>query len=109
MRLRSLQQSSGFSISMNWRCARVSTSNRQSLLATTLADRAPIALQRIKANLNDADTNTFGEGLNNEAERHAKAGRHPQMGIAAAAFVGKTKPDFSEAGNRKEPWMMTKL
>ena len=55
-------------------------------------DRAPIALQRIKANLNDADTNTFGEGLNNEAERHAKAGRHPQMGIAAAAFVGKTKP-----------------
>ena len=78
-------------------------------VATTLADRAPIALQRIKANLNDADTNTFGEGLNNEAERHAKAGRHPQMGIAAAAFVGKTKPDFSEAGNRKEPWMMTKL
>ena len=27
-------------------------------VATTLADRAPIALQRIKANLNDADTNT---------------------------------------------------
>ena len=59
--------------------------------------------------MNDADTNTFGEGLNNEAERHAKAGRHPQMGIAAAAFVGKTKPDFSKAGSRKEPWMMTKL
>jgi 2-(1,2-epoxy-1,2-dihydrophenyl)acetyl-CoA isomerase len=100
-------------------------------VAETLADRAPIALQRIKANLNDADTNTFSEGLNNEAERHAKSGRHPQMGIAAAAFVGRTKPDFSKSGMKKEvcvslsrplstsflttvplcwqPWMMTKL
>lgn len=48
-------------------------------VAETLADRAPIALQRIKANLNEADSNTFGEGLNNEAERHTKSGRHPQV------------------------------
>ena len=78
-------------------------------VAERLADRAPVALQRIKANLNDADTNTFSEALTNEAERHAKSGRHPQAGIAAAAFVGKSKPDFSNAGIKKEPWMMTKL
>ena len=78
-------------------------------VAEQLVDRAPVALQRIKANLNDADTNTFSEALTNEAERHAKSGRHPQAGIAAAAFVGKSKPDFSNAGIKKEPWMMTKL
>ena len=33
----------------------------------------------------------------------------PQAGIAAAAFVGGMKPDFSKAGAPKAPWMMTKL
>ena len=42
-------------------------------VAEKLADRAPVALQRIKANLNDADTRGFPEELkNNDAERHPK-------------------------------------
>lgn len=78
-------------------------------VANKLADRAPVALQRIKANLNDADTNSFPVHLNNEAERHAKAGLNPEMRIAAAAFVGKKKPDFSQVSMKRKPWMLSRL
>jgi len=78
-------------------------------VAAKLADRAPVALQRIKANLNDADTNAFPEQLNNEAERHAKAAMNPEMQISAAAFLAKKKPDFSKVSMERKPWMMSRL
>ena len=78
-------------------------------VAEKLADRAPIALQRIKANLNDADTNSFGDQLTVESERHNKAAANPEMGISAAAFLSKKKPDFSKVSLKRKPWMMSKL
>merc|ERR1712217_529103 len=48
------------------------------VVANKLADRAPVALERIKANLNDADVTTFGEQLTLESERHAKAVANPE-------------------------------
>jgi len=89
--------------------------NREALMAHVmqvadkLADRAPIALQRIKANLNDADTTSFSEQLNLESERHAKAGLNPEAAISAAAFVSKTKPDFSKVSVTRKPWMLSKM
>lgn len=78
-------------------------------VAKKLADRAPTALQRIKANLNDADTTSFPEHLTAEAERHAKSTMNPEMRIAAASFVSKTKPDFSEVSIARKPWMLSRL
>jgi len=78
-------------------------------VAKKLADRAPVALQRIKANLNDAEGASFSEHLNIESERHAKASANPEMGIAAAAFVGKKSPDFSQVSMKRKPWMMSRL
>jgi len=78
-------------------------------VAHKLAERAPIALQRIKANLNDGDTTTFAEQLNVESERHAKAGANPEAGISAAAFVGKHPPDFSKVAVKRQPWMLSRL
>jgi len=78
-------------------------------VAQKLADRAPLALQRIKANLNDADSSSLSEQLNLESERHAKAGLHPEMGVAAAAFVSKQKPDFSGVSLRRKPWMLSRM
>mmetsp|Transcript_109483 Transcript_109483/g.244328 ORF Transcript_109483/g.244328 Transcript_109483/m.244328 type:complete len:309 (-) Transcript_109483:59-985(-) len=78
-------------------------------VAQKLADRAPVALQRIKANLNDADTNSFAEQLNLESERHAKAAMNPENGIAAAAFVAKKRPDFSKVEVPRKPWMLSRL
>lgn len=78
-------------------------------VATKLADRAPVALQRIKANLNDSDVNSFGDQCTIEAERHSKAAANPEMGISAAAFLSKKKPDFSKVSMKRKPWMMSKL
>jgi len=78
-------------------------------VARRLAERAPVALQRIKANLNDADTTAFSEQLNLESERHAKAAVNPEMGIASAAFMAKKTPDFSKASLERKPWMLSRL
>lgn len=78
-------------------------------VAQKLAERAPVALQRIKANLNDSETNSFSEQLNVESERHAKAGANPEMGIAAAAFMAKKTPDFSKVSLKRKPWMLSRL
>lgn len=81
-------------------------------IATKIAKRAPTAMRRIKANLNDADRFSFPEQLNNEAERHSRSGASPESRIAAVAFTSKTDPDFSEVvskfGQRKA-WELSRL
>ena len=59
-------------------------------VANGLAQAPPLALRRIKANLNDADRlMNFSTALDGEAERHARSGFHPD-----AAEAGK---DSTEA------------
>lgn len=77
-------------------------------VAQKLTHRAPTALQRIKANLNDADRVSFTEGLNNEADRHGRMGWSPENRIAATAFVQKKTPDFSKL-RKREPWELSRL
>jgi 2-(1,2-epoxy-1,2-dihydrophenyl)acetyl-CoA isomerase len=74
-----------------------------------LSLRAPTALARIKANLNDADRLSFPEALNNESERHGRLGYSPENKIAATAFVNKTDPDFSKVIKKRAPWELSSL
>ena len=78
-------------------------------VAKKLTQRAPTALARIKANLNDADRVSFPEQLNNEAERHGRMGYSPENKIAATAFVTKTDPDFSGVVKPRKPWELSNL
>jgi 2-(1,2-epoxy-1,2-dihydrophenyl)acetyl-CoA isomerase len=78
-------------------------------IAKKLTLRAPTALARIKANLNDADRVSFPEALNNEAERMARMGYSPENRIAASAFVDKTDPDFSKVLKKRAPWELSSL
>jgi len=76
--------------------------------AKTMAAAAPLALKRIKQNLNDADRLVFSEALDLEAERHQRAGFHPDANEAGKAFMEKRKPNFQGVEKRK-PWQMSKL
>ena len=78
-------------------------------LSNELAQQPPLALRSIKANLNDADRLTeFAAALDSEAERHARAGFHPDAAEAGKAFMGKRKPHFIGIGT-SEPWKTSKL
>lgn len=78
-------------------------------LARGMAQAAPVALKRIKQNLNDADrVLSFSEALDNEAERHARSGYHPDAAEAGKAFMEKRAPRFKGVGQR-EKWELSKL
>jgi 2-(1,2-epoxy-1,2-dihydrophenyl)acetyl-CoA isomerase len=63
-------------------------------IARRLADSAPIALRRIKQNLNDATRLGFAEALDHEADRHSRCGMTEDNTEAAKAFLEKRKPVF---------------
>lgn len=63
-------------------------------VARRLADSAPIALRRIKQNLNDATRLGFSEALDREADRHSRCGMTEDNTEAAKAFLEKRKPVF---------------
>jgi len=74
-----------------------------------MAGAAPLALKRIKQNLNDADRLTaFGEALDLEAERHARSGYHPDAAEAGKAFMQKRAPNF-QGVSKREKWEISKL
>jgi len=64
-------------------------------IANRLLAAAPIALQQIKQNLNDAEVVSFGQALNQEADRHVRAGENPDSAEARCAFMEKRPPKFS--------------
>ncbi len=74
-------------------------------VAERLASSAPMALTRIKQNLNDSDRLTFAEALDAEAYRHVECMRSPDAKEAAMAFLEKRPPEFSSP-TRDDP--MTK-
>ena len=76
--------------------------------ARALAAQAPLALKRIKANLNDSDRTSFAEHLDLEAERHVRCGYHSDATEAGMAFMGKRAPEWSGFGER-ENWEMSRL
>jgi 2-(1,2-epoxy-1,2-dihydrophenyl)acetyl-CoA isomerase len=63
-------------------------------VARKLAESAPIALRRIKQNLNDATRLGFAEALDREADRHSRCGMTEDNTEAAKAFLEKRKPVF---------------
>lgn len=63
-------------------------------VASTLLKKAPIALARIKANLNDAEHVSFTEALDREADRHTRTGQTADAAEAARAFIEKRDPSF---------------
>ena len=63
-------------------------------IAERLHNKAPIALQHIKRNLNDADRMPFSELLDREAERHVRSGQTEDMREAVAAFFERREPVF---------------
>jgi len=77
--------------------------------ARIMSEAPPLALKRIKQNLNDADrVLSFSEALDSEAERHARSGFHPDAAEAGKAFVEKRAGNYKGSGKR-EPWEMSKL
>jgi len=77
--------------------------------AASIAEAAPLAMKRIKQNLNDADRiSSFSEALDLEAERHAKCGYHPDAAEAAKAFMEKRRANFAGVV-RRESWQASKL
>ena len=63
-------------------------------IGARLAAAAPVALGRIKANLNDADRLSFAELLDREADRHVRTGSTADAREAGAAFLEKRPPRF---------------
>lgn len=77
--------------------------------AKAMAAAAPLALKRIKQNLNDADrTTVFAEALDMEAERHARSAFHPDAAEAGRAFMTKTAPNF-QGVRQTAQWQRAKL
>jgi 2-(1,2-epoxy-1,2-dihydrophenyl)acetyl-CoA isomerase len=62
--------------------------------AQQLAAAAPIALRRIKENLNDATQLSMPEAMDREADRHGRCGATEDNTEAAKAFLEKRKPVF---------------
>lgn len=63
-------------------------------VAERLAASAPVALRRIKENLNDALRVPFTEALDREADRHVRCARTEDAREAARAFIDKRAPLF---------------
>ena len=66
-------------------------------VARRVADAAPMALRRIKQNLNDAVDVTFSELLDREARRHVECMGTADAAEAARAFMEKRRPAFRGA------------
>ncbi len=64
-------------------------------VADKLLAKAPVALGRIKANLNDAEHVSFTEALDREADRHVRTSQTSDAAEAARAFVEKRPPTFT--------------
>ena len=64
------------------------------VVAERLAAAPPIALRRIKANLNDALELDFSTALDREAARHIRSGRTADAREATDAFLEKRAPVF---------------
>ena len=77
-------------------------------IAVELSRAPPLALKRIKANLIDADSTSFAEHLDLEAERHARSGFHPDAAEAGLSFMAKRKPNFVGIKER-DSWELSKL
>lgn len=77
-------------------------------VAHQLAAAPQLALKRMKASLTDADRLTFPEALDNECERHARSGFHPDAKEAGMAFLQKRKPKFKGIKARA-PWELSRL
>lgn len=77
-------------------------------VARQIAAGPELALRRIKQNLNDGERLSFGDALDNEADRFARTAMHPDTFEAAASFLEKRKPEFDGIGET-EPWMKSKL
>ena len=63
-------------------------------VATKIANSAPLALQGIKKNFNDALRVSFSEALDLEAERHTQCSLSEDATEAATAFMEKREPIF---------------
>lgn len=63
--------------------------------ATRLTEKAPVALARLKRNLNDSDRLDLGSHLDVESERLVLTGRTEDAAEAAAAFMEKRPPHFT--------------
>jgi 2-(1,2-epoxy-1,2-dihydrophenyl)acetyl-CoA isomerase len=64
-------------------------------IAERLLAAPPIALQRIKQNLNDAEDVSFSEALDREADRHVRTGSSADTAEARRAFAEKRPPRFT--------------
>ena len=64
-------------------------------VAERLLAAAPIALQRIKQNLNDAEDLPFNDALDREADRHVRTGVSADSAEARRAFMEKRSPRFT--------------
>ncbi len=64
-------------------------------VADRLLAAAPIALRRIKQNLNDAEDIPFPEALDREADRHVRTGGSADSAEARRAFMEKRAPRFT--------------
>ena len=64
-------------------------------VAERLLAAPPIALQRIKQNLNDAEDVPFSEALDREADRHVRTGASADTAEARRAFTEKRPPRFT--------------
>jgi len=74
-----------------------------------MATAAPLALRRMKQNLNDADSQlSFSAALDGEADRHVRTAFHVDAMEAGLAFMQKRAPVFVGIGER-EPWERGKL
>ncbi len=63
--------------------------------AETLNQRAPNALASIKELLNDADGSSLNKQLARERDQFVQNLHHANAGTGIAAFLGKTRPDYS--------------
>jgi enoyl-CoA hydratase/carnithine racemase len=63
--------------------------------AEMLNQRAPNALASIKELLNDADGSSLNKQLARERDQFVQNLHHTNAGIGIAAFLGKTRPDYS--------------
>ena len=77
--------------------------------AAQAASGPPLALRRIKANLNDADRMSWSEALDGEADRHGRLSFSADHVEAAKAFMEKRQGNFKGAGRTREPWELSRL
>lgn len=78
-------------------------------IAKEVARSPPLALRRMKQNLNNADRETsFSAHLDFEAERHARCAFHPDAAEAGLAFAEKRAGRFQGVGGQPK-WALSRL